>query len=73
MILGGRNADFPKVIEIIGNAFGRIVGEKSVSQPQLAKEGKERTGGIEKGIPAVNGAVHVERDMADGFQLFLYH
>ena len=65
MILGGRNADFAKVIEIIGNALGGIVGEKGIAQTKLAQQGEERAGRFKKGVPAVNGAVHIERDMAD--------
>ena len=72
MILGGRNADFAKVLEIIGNALGRIVGEKGITQTKLAKEGEEGAGGFKKGVTTVNGAVHVEGDMADGAESFFH-
>ena len=72
MILGGRNADFAKVIEIIGNALGGIVGEEGIAQPEFAKQSEEGAGGFKKGVTTVNGAVHVEGDMADGAESFFH-
>jgi hypothetical protein len=51
--------------EIIGGAFGGIVGEEGVADVEPAKGFEEGFCSGEECSSLVNGAVHVENDMLD--------
>jgi hypothetical protein len=57
-----------EVLEVVGEGFGGVVGEKGVADAEVGEEVQEGVGGGEESGAVVDGAIEVEGDVADGAQ-----